>query len=290
VNQPTRPHVPVNRPCKRREARLESSQRRALARAAVWSAAMPTALSLLGSACGSTDETPRDFASVSMRLTLDGDAPQEADLPGVVASESGGDELHVNAALAFVRHIEFDLPSSVECDDRGDAGSHCSEDKLRVDGPWIVDLMTGNATPSMDDIQIPAGTYERVDVRFDDADPSHTANLNIPPTLRGNTLHASGSYIGDAADTFDLQLHFNEDARFEANGGIELTSDGTQAVLLRLDVRRWFRDIDVSRCASDGKLEVENGNLHLDDQGGDCSDVENDLKDSIKNSGRLDRN
>ena len=48
--------------------------------------------------------------------------------------------------------------------------AYCTGDAISVEGDWVVDLVSGVATPSMDDIVVPALDYTRVDVRFSDAD------------------------------------------------------------------------------------------------------------------------
>ena len=254
--------------------------------------------SLLFSCSDARDSAQLQTVSMNLRLTADSSSSE---------TDAGGSVLSPARALAFVRHVEFYLPEGTcaprqTSDDspsgeklRGDgslddspggddtsSGDDVCEDKLRVEGPWVIDLMTGEATPPLDLITVPAGTYRRVDVRFEPAD---AADARVPADLSGATLFASGQYGGAAASEFDLRVAFNEDARFESEGGIELSAGGIDELVMALDLNAWFGAASLERCASDDALEVVDGRLLIDD--GACSSLENYLKDALKEANRL---
>lgn len=247
--------------------------------------------------------------TTTVRLALRGDASSAAPR----ATDASGAALHVDAARANVRYIGFTLANGKRCsdldpatlgdarcddgstDDVGDdnpssGGSDASDDsdEVRLYGPFVVDLMTGAATPSLEGLRIPAETYTRVDVRFDDADPRDGVVASTDP-LAEQTLLASGVMAhGGEELRFELALDFDEDARFEpASGPIAVSADAPGEVSLWLDVARWFAAVRIGECMSDGDLVVSNGTVIIDDRGG-CSDVEGALKEAIKQSGQLD--
>ncbi len=238
-------------------------------------------------ACGQAADEQPGYATVTMALTVQAEETPD----GLLVEEAGGGELVLDNALAFVRDIEFDLPDGVSCSGDDDFDGECDEDsdKIVVTGPWLVDLMTGTATPPMDDIRIPAGRYKRVDVRFDDAEPAQAPGLEIPAELAGATLVADGTTSTGDAERFQLRLKFNEDARFETEDGIDVDETGTQAMLLELDASSWFASVNLSDCVEDGDLAIDDGVLMIDDEDGSCSDIENDLKRAIKESGQFDK-
>jgi len=206
----------------------------------------------------------------------------------------------LDAVRANVRHITFDLPDGASCvglpglvAESGSDAAHtavCASggDAIRLVGPWVVDLLTGEATPAIPRVNVQVGTYRRIDVRFDDADPDDGVVSPADP-LAGATLVASGTVAlaDDGATPYALTLKFNEDARFESTTGILLAEDDHAAVLLALDPSAWFAGLPLATCADDGDLEIRNGVLVIEDGSGSCSDVENTLKDAIKASGEL---
>jgi hypothetical protein len=225
--------------------------------------------------------------AATIKIGLKGEAGASAP----TGRDQQGSAFTFSTARAYIRHIELDLPDDKKCADLTpeELGSlHCDSDKLRLDGPFAIDLMTGEATPSLAGINIPAGVYKRVDIRFDDVKPDDGI-VDASDPLQDNTMVATGSFDNQGSDTpFELVLKFNEDARFESPEGIEVTADAGEFGLW-LDVAQWFRAIPVTQCIDDGDLETKDGTLMMQDDRGSCSDIENALKNAIKTSGQLDR-
>lgn len=169
------------------------------------------------------------------------------------------------------------LDDDAQTTDDSASGDDVCEDKLRIEGPWVIDLVTGEATPSLDSIAVPAGTYRRVDVRLEPADES---SASVPSDLKGATLFAAGQYTGAGASNFDLRVAFNEDARFESRQGIELTAGGINELVLGLDLNAWFDAASLEQCVSDDSLEVVDGRLRIDEDN-NCSSLEDSLKDAL---------
>lgn len=233
-------------------------------------------------ACGA--ETGNGVAIVTMKLTAEDDTLDTVDAQGTA--------FNLERAQVNVRHIELLAPGDKLCNDADyeDTGFvvHCDSAKIRIEGPIVVDLITGETTPSLDAVKVPAATYQRVDVRIDDA-KSADGLVEGNDRLLDHTLDASGTFQYQGASTdFDFRLNVNEDVRFEAPGGVTITEDGAKEVLLLLDVATWFTALPITRCLDDGDLTVANGRLELEDQGR-CSNLQNSLKDAIKRSARLDK-
>lgn len=238
-------------------------------------------------ACSQSGVNAPEFVSVDVNLVL---RKVEADIAGDAGS--GSAVLHAQTALAFVRHIEFYQPEG-QCAQDGssldsDAGGDDCEDKLRVEGPWVVDLMTGKATPSMDNIRVPQGSYRRVDVRFEDADKNAAKELDVPDELTAWTMVATGAYQGESAQAFDLRLKFNEDARFQSDSGIVVGENGAQEMVMALDVERWFSAVSLDECFDKERLEVVEGVLVIEDESKRCNAVENAIKGAMKHPNRLE--
>jgi len=231
---------------------------------------------LFACACGT--ETGNGLV---MRATESGSGLRAAqsDL-GLSATDAQGTQLSLTLAQINVGKIEFDAPGTKPCAEADFSNSglsvRCDGAKIRIEGPILVDLMTGTSQPSLENLVIPAGIYKRIDVRFEQ--------------LKGGdvTLTASGEIAYRQMPTpYDLALKFNEDARFESPGGITITEDAGEQVLLELDVRRWFSALPLTDCLDDGDLMIEGGRIAIRDKGSKCGMVEAALKDAIKASGRL---
>ena len=78
-------------------------------------------------------------------------------------------------------------------------------DKIIVEGPFFLDLVARTSEPSLGDVELPAGVYRRVDLRFDPNEASDDASLRIGGTLE----------LADGVRAVELGLPINEDARFE---------------------------------------------------------------------------
>ena len=85
-----------------------------------------------------------------------------------------------------------------------------------------------------------------------------------------------------------MALDFTQDAVFEDLGGVSVQEGVGNEVLLLLDVADWFSQLPLTECLDDGDLELTGGALVLADDAGGCSDIENTIKDAIKDSGQLD--
>ncbi len=185
----------------------------------------------------------------------------------------GDTPVHIDTAVAFVRRIDFHFPAGVTCMDLDPATlvhpAYCTGDAIRVEGDWVVDLVSGVATPSMDGIVVPALDYTRVDVRFSDANGADA-------TLADDTFVATGT-VGDLP--LSVRLRFNEDARFE--GAVD--GDAASTALLLLDVDAWFADVNLDACVAESSGSV----TISDDAGGACGDLEGDVREAVRGSGHL---
>lgn len=201
-------------------------------------------------ACAGLDTGNGEVGDVELALSLDGST----------SLDSGGASFTFTQVRANVRHIDLYLPSG---------------DKRRVEGPWSVDLVTGQATPPFPRVEdVPIGGYRRVDIRFAPGDDDVT-------------LAAIGTVPFQSQPTpFTLALSFDEDARFEGSP-IVLDAGGLASLVARLDPSEWFANLPLSECAADGDLPIDAGTIVITDHQGACSDIEGDIKDAIKASGAL---
>ncbi|MBI2897887.1 MAG: hypothetical protein HYY06_30290 [Deltaproteobacteria bacterium] len=242
---------------------------------------------LLG-ACGGDGSEPEGGAGAGFRVQV---VPNEAGAGREVVTfqADDGTSFTVLEARAAFRHVELKLPDGIRCSDVEVADPlRCDDDddgerddgssaKLVVEGPFVVDLLTGETTPDLSTARVPTGVYERVDYRIEDADPEDGVVAASDPLAGVSLVLRATSDRG----SLTVRLRFNEDVRIEAPAGIEVASDGALVAALRLDA--WFDDVPLSEC-----IEEAGGDVVIDeDASGECGDLEPALKDNIKNSGQL---
>lgn len=242
----------------------------------------------LAAGCGT--ETGNGAVTVKVGLTSTGTGGSDTVLVG---SDAQGTSLSISSARASVRHIELHRPSGkTSCEGyetSNTARVKCDGGKVRVNGPFDVDLLTRTARPSLEGLAIPPDTYRRLDVRLEAAKVQDGLIAAGDP-LEGESLLVSGTiaYPAGSSTPFELALRFDGDARFEDGAGFVVEADGVSEVLLLLDVAAWFASAPITQCIEDGELVITGGRLIIEDKGaGRCKDLTAALVDAVKSSGRL---
>lgn len=239
-----------------------------------------SALSLGAGACA-------DDGGVGVSVAaLRGDGP---------AADGAGTEFTITAGQLYLRHIELDLPSGRRCADvEGsltgvtceDSTGVSEESKLRIDGPFAVDLLTATSTPSLAGVVIPAGTYGRIDLRVDDGDP---ADGVIAPgsALDDNAFVVEAGFDWNGTPTtLDLRLNFDEDIRIEQPGGV-VVAEG-EDLIARFAAGAWLAGVDLVGCLDGEGLTAVDGKVTIDDRrDGACGGIEDRVKNNMKESGDL---
>ncbi len=245
-----------------------------------------TLLSLLACA-DSNDDVVR--TSVSMRAARTAHDPAGAPLSVVGPDETA---IVLDEAWVNLRDLQLDVPSDedLDCDALADELTDpvtCSAGTLTVTGPFVADLLTGTSEPSLDDVSLAAGTYERLDARVDDAEHLEAGDVlaELALLLRGELT------LDGAVQPFELALQLNEDIRFEGGDGVQVDGQAS-GLLAALDVSSWLAEVPLAACIREGDVEVgDDGVARIDEDtsgSGDCSDVEDRIREHMKEDGQLD--
>lgn len=219
-------------------------------------------------------------------LSKDGTTP--------VPTDRAGTAFTLQQGLLHLRHIELDLPEGRRCADLGDqlVGATCrdstetgEESKIRIAGPIVVDLVAGTSTPSLANVVIPAGTYDRVDLRVDDGVPSQGVVAPGSP-LDDNSFAVIATFLHRGAQaTLDLRLNFDEDIRIEQPGGVAVAPG--EDLVARFAAANWLANANLGACVD--TLTANAGRYVVDDRNdGACSGIEDTVKRAMKESGDLD--
>jgi len=192
------------------------------------------------------------------------------------------------AAKVGVRDIDFHLQEGLSCADVAlelEEPVVCDEDKIRIEGPFVVDLFSGEATPSLAGLTIPTGAYRRVDVRFDDA-RSDWGLLESDDPLLNNSFLLEGQ-IESTGDSFRITIDVNVEARYLNEQAQLLSQEAAESVFLNLDPSSWFSALPISQCILDGEFDQLDDLILIQDSGSNCQEIENALKQVIRDSGSL---
>jgi hypothetical protein len=217
--------------------------------------------------------------------------PGSADT-GLALQDEAGADFSMPTALVHLRHIELDLPAGKTCADiEADlVGGECLvEEKIRIQGPFVVDLVTGTSEPDLGATLIPAGTYSRIDIRVDDGDPQEgLIEPGSPLDDYSLVVETKFTYNQEPA-TLKLSLNFDEDIRIEERAGVAVQADTD--LVAEFVVNDWLAGVDIVGCLDSGELVLdETGTATIDDSAdGACGGIEDIIKNNMKNSGQLDR-
>ncbi|HEX8703907.1 MAG TPA: hypothetical protein VF815_34060 [Myxococcaceae bacterium] len=254
-----------------------------------------SAATLALTACGGEKGASLLFSADTRRIASQSLSPvaqrvtaMESEPPLTFNSGDGMGFLLTQARI-HLRDIRLDLPQGTSCADVTglSAGVECkgseSSNTLIVDGPIVVDLLTGATTPNLGGLVIPAGTYKRIDFRLDEARADEVA-VNEP--LIGYSMLVGASFMDTSNKTLELRLKFSEDARFESATGVEVPEGGVLITLLNPAI--WLEGLPLASCIQKGDVAFDGSVLRIDDRAkGDCSGAEDLVKRNIKRSGDL---
>lgn len=161
--------------------------------------------------------------------------------PGGLSSTSAdGWVVTVDEGTAWVESLELGLAPGEVCSDDPvlaeslDAFFHprCDEgDSLLIEGPWVVDLVTGRFDPPLEGLSLPEVALSDVRVKL-------KASSGFP------ALEMLG-FVGDRE--FEFALNGSIPAKFSGEQPV-LIDAGLGRLLLDLDFDGWFGDLEVAPC------------------------------------------
>lgn len=199
-----------------------------------------------------------------------------------------GTEYSLTQARVNLRDVRLRLPAGMTCEDVDGStltGASCdsgddvpAEPEIRVDGPFVVDLMTG-AAPGLGAVLVPDLAYTRVDYRVDDADPDDGVVPASDPLSELSLLVDASFESASGPAELQLRLSINEDLRVEFPGGIAVGTG--ERILIGFDVSRWLTGTGIGACLGNGELSVVDGAVLVDEESG-CDGVDEAIKENIK--------
>ncbi|MBL8787578.1 MAG: hypothetical protein JNJ59_21925 [Deltaproteobacteria bacterium] len=203
--------------------------------------------------------------------------------PSLSGTDADGAELSVESGIALVDRLEFALPDGVDCDFptvTAAYATHCDagDARLVVDGPWTVDLVSGETWPPLDGLELPEGELGAIALKMKGDAGAARAAL----TLEG-TFKASREAAGRP---FALELGGAVVAKFDPGEAL-VVSRATTGLGLWLDVTGWFATLRLGSCIAAGGVPEVDGVLLLNRaEKRTCGNVEAALRTALVSSGR----
>lgn len=139
---------------------------------------------------------------------------------------------------------------------------------FRFRQPFVQELALDSTAHVIETVQVPFGEYKESEIDIDDLKPEDGAAYTQNPDLRDRSIFVTGFLNDDSTQTFVFTSDLDAEQEREFNPPLVLdeTSPSTN-VVLTIDMNSWFVD--------------GNGNLLDPRVGGNRSQIENNIKNSI---------
>ena len=218
-------------------------------------------------ACSGGSTSPAGMGRVAFQIATTATSSSNGPAAADVVVSKGSNTVVVSQVQLVARKIRFrrvDASCAEDPDqDRDEAENEAEEEECPVLklGPLLLDppLTAGAVTVFTADV--PVGTYSRIRLQIHkprgDRDQ---AFLAANPTFSNVSIRVKGTFNG-APFTFDTAIE--EEEEIALSPPIVVTSDGTTAFTLFLDVRGWFLDqsgnalVDPTSPTSDIRRRIE---------------------------------
>jgi hypothetical protein len=175
-------------------------------------------------------------------------------------------------------------------DGSDESGDATSGDEIEFQGPYVVDLVRNESTPSFSTIAIPAGDYREIEMKLHKVDGTEDDDdgaqaVGEADALFGNSILLSGTYTptGGTAVAFSFSYDLSEE--FELSGaaaseGFSVEVGVDNPIMVAFRMAKWF---DFTGKSKDFSNLV--GDISLDEvAGGDSSTVREVIRDNLKAS------
>lgn len=187
-----------------------------------------------------------------------------------------------NALL--VNDIVFNKAKIVLGEMKFNLSSNCEEESGDFDfeGPFIVDLLKQQSTPSLDDVNLPAGLYCKFKFKLDKLqDDELPAGIDSTDEMVDLSVLIEGE--SDGTTPFVVKLDQNEDFEMESDeeAGFELDPSISSTLFLVFGLHDLFNGVDIST------LDQVDGTVYIDkDNNEEAYDI---IKENLKNFSDLQK-
>jgi hypothetical protein len=148
----------------------------------------------------------------------------------------GANTLVITKAQLVLRNIRLKQAETANCEEVEPKPAGCEEFKA---GPIVLDLpLTPGASPQVT-VNIPPGTYNKVEFKIHKVSDGDTAFLAANPTFANKSIHVEGTYNGTPF-TFDTDMDVEQEMELTTPLVIADTTTSTN-LTVRVDLSTWFK-------------------------------------------------
>lgn len=263
---------------------------------ALWGAIALTGVFALGCAGSETGNGARDQEKRPVTVEMHLESPGSINLD---MFDRDGTRFVVATALMSVDQLELLLPEGRTCEELPSevppylASCTAGGERVHIDGPWTVDLVSGAFEPPLELLEVPDGVYERIELmirpgeaglaRIEDGGELDGASLDVTGTMQmESALAPSGEIELDFGLTLDTMVF----SRF-GDGPITIGESDTM-LDLRLDMRPWLADLALGDCIARGYVPRSLEVLRLEQADRKaCGDIAHSLRQALSTPGAV---
>ncbi|QDG51618.1 hypothetical protein FIV42_12930 [Persicimonas caeni] len=254
--------------------------------------------SWLAAGCGDNGDgdSPQEFGTAQVRLEAMSSTNTMANQ--LEFEDPSGTLYSMTSLTIAVEELEFDLPANISCGDIGgefdarvqcdDDGALGGEDQIKIDGPFVFNVLEGTSTPDLSTIRIPAIGYTTVDLEVDTARIEDNTVPRDADIIDHTVVAFSDFEFMNSKRELMLDFSFKAEAKASADDLPQAAVADGGTLVLQLDVANWLDSIPVTDCLMAGSLKSRDGLVTLDDEAiDDCGDAEAQFESNFEDSLRL---
>jgi len=200
------------------------------------------ALVLLAGACNDSPSSLQLRGGVQVSFStrpIITPAPAPARAPGAALDDtlaSGVDTIVITQAAIVLRQIDLQAAETLNCDVQPEPDG-CEELEL---GPVLVDLPLTPGAEKLIDVEIPAGTYERIDFevhKVSGSDQVDSAFVAAHPEFADLSIRVLGTFNGTP---FIFESDLDVEQELTLNPPLVVNDSVPTNVTIRVDLSTWF--------------------------------------------------
>jgi hypothetical protein len=209
----------------------------------------------------------------------------------LVMEDNKGIAFSVDSAFVHVSSLLLALPSGVSAQsvialNSTNARLQADSNGVRVVGPFIFNLLSGQATPPLQPLTLPPGEYQQLSVVLDERDDGYGAVDG--EFLFGRTLLLDANFTDADSTDWLFELYFGMDQTVIALSSVAIAlHDGDRrALVARFGLDKWLAREDIVYCQTYGGRSSPDGQLTIDDNEADgaCDGTDESIKSAIGGS------
>ena len=158
------------------------------------------------------------------------------------SAKSSSATFQLNSASCYVTELELEADDDDYRDDD-------DRNEIDLEGRYLVDLLTGNSSPALPEIDVVSANYDELEIEFGEDDDQGIYSFRV-----------EGSY-NDGSNDIPVIIEIEEELSYELedDNGISIDEDLTSQILITVDLQSALAAVDFSQA------QIQNGSIIIDD-------------------------